>query len=100
MRLLARLVNQVCKDCGTNNLSPTDIIGRKMFKQVVQASKKVGDTGPGKQVTNKRSPSMIGWQIMTQPIKSNIDYCLIQSCEWSLSLISNMIAYLYKNSFL
>ena len=37
---------------------------------------------------------MIGWQIMTQPIKSNIDYCLIQSCEWSLLLISHMIAYI------
>ena len=52
MRLLARLVNQV------RNLSPTDIIGPKMFNQVVQAATKGGDTGPGKQVTNKRTPSI------------------------------------------
>ena len=41
---------------------------------------------------------VIGWQKMTQPIKSNIDYCLIQSSEWSLLLISQMIAYI-KTAF-
>ena len=39
MRLLARLVNQVRKDCGNNNLSSTDIIGPKMFHQVVRATR-------------------------------------------------------------
>ena len=58
MCLLARLVNQVRKDCGNNNLSLTDIIGPKMFNQVVKAPRKVGDTGPGKQVTNKSTPSI------------------------------------------
>ena len=28
-----------------------------MFNQVVEATRKVGDTGPGKQVTNKSTPS-------------------------------------------
>lgn len=52
-RLLARLINQVRKNCGNNNLSLTDIIEPKMFNQVVEATRKVGDTGAGKQVTNK-----------------------------------------------
>ena len=46
MYLLARLFNQVRKDCGDNNLSLTDIIWPKMFYQVVEATRKVGDTGP------------------------------------------------------
>ena len=53
-RLLARrVINQVRKDCGNINVSLTDIIEPKMFNQVVEATRKVGDTSAGKQVTNK-----------------------------------------------
>ena len=31
---------------------------------------------------------------MIQPIKSIVDYNLIQSCEWILLLLSHMIAYI------
>ena len=38
-------------------LSLTDIIEPKNFNQVVEATRKVCDTGPGKQLTNKSNPS-------------------------------------------
>ena len=41
------------------------------------------------------SARMIGWEIMSQPIKSNIDYCLTESWGWSLSLF-HMITYILK----
>ena len=53
MRLLARLINQVRKECGNNNLSLTDITELKMFNQIVEATRKVDDMGAGKPVTNK-----------------------------------------------
>ena len=45
------------------------------------------------------SARMIGWEIMSQPIKSNIDYCPTESWGWSLSLF-HMITYILKQHFI
>ena len=47
----------------------------------------------------KDSARMIGSEIMSQPIKINIDYCLTQSWEKSLLLRSHMLTYNYNQHF-